>query len=345
MGAVDAKANLADRQDGGGQQGERTATDLARRLDQMSDRHPSGARYASDSRRAAGSSEGQDNSGGPDRIRPFTDAEHAEHVTDVRARLADAHGAGLATDRQYTIDAKGRFWADDRDALHDALVADLYAAADAVPCEGSAIFAGGLGGAGKTTVLTGYHGIDLARYLTINPDAIKGEMAHRGLIPDVSGLSPMEASDLAHEESSHIAKRLAHRAQADRKNVIWDITMSTGVSTADRIDSLRQAGYTRIEGVFVDIPVEVSVRRADARHREGHDDFRAGDGFGGRYVPPEVIRSQAEDVWGSQNRANFEQVKDRFDAWSRYDNSVDDRPPVLAETSSDASDDDVRTGR
>ena len=33
----------------------------------------------------------------------------------------------------------------------------------------------------------------------------------------------MEASYLAHEESSHVAKRLARRAQADGKNVIWDI--------------------------------------------------------------------------------------------------------------------------
>ena len=51
-------------------------------------------------------------------------------------------------------------------------------------------------------------------------------MARRGMIPEVEGLSPMEASDLVHEESSYLARQLALRAQADGKNLIWDITMS-----------------------------------------------------------------------------------------------------------------------
>ena len=37
--------------------------------------------------------------------------------------------------------------------------------------------AGGLGGAGKSTVLEKYAGIDRSKYLTINPDDIKEEMA------------------------------------------------------------------------------------------------------------------------------------------------------------------------
>jgi hypothetical protein len=79
--------------------------------------------------------------------------------------------------------------------------------------------------------------------------------------------------------------------------------------------------------------VETSVRRAESRHRDGHEEYRAGIGLGGRYVPPEVIRAQADDDWGSQNRKTFEAVRHRFDQWSRYDNSVDGRPPVQAEAS------------
>ena len=89
---------------------------------------------------------------------------------------------------------------------------------------------------------------------------------------------------MVHEEASHVAKRLASRAESDGKNVIWDFTMSETSTIADRIDSLRSAGYTRVDGVFVDIPVEVSVQRADDRHRKGHDEYRAGIGLGGRYV-------------------------------------------------------------
>ncbi len=270
----------------------------------------------------------------PDRLasgRPLTDREHAEHVADVRSRLADAHRAGLATHVRHTIDRKRRIWTDERAAVHNALVADLYAAASGGPCEYKAVVAGGLGGAGKTTVLVHHAGIDLTHFLVINPDNIKEEMARRGLIPHVDCLSPMEASDLVHEESSLIAKRLAHQAQADGKNVIWDVTMSKNDSTTMRIESLRSAGYTHVAGIFVDIPVEVSVRRADVRHREGHDAYRAGDGLGGRYLPPEVTRSLADDVWGSKNRRNFEQVKVRFDAWLVYDNSVDHQDPVVVQ--------------
>jgi hypothetical protein len=88
------------------------------------------------------------------------------------------------------------------------------------------------------------------------------------------------------------------------------------------VADLRQAGYTKVEGIFVDIPVEVSIERTRDRHREGHEEFRAGRGLGGRFVPPEVIRAQADTEWGSQNRKTFETIKHQFDNWTRYDNSV-----------------------
>ena len=194
--------------------------------------------------------------------------------------------------------------------------------------------AGGLGGAGKTTILTQYAGIDMSQYLMINPDDMKEEMARRAMIPEVRGLSPMEASELVHEESSYLANQLALRAQSDGKNLIWDITMSSKESVTKRINELTSAGYTHIAGVFVDIPVEISLRRIESRHREGHSQYRAGNGLGGRYVPPEVIESQRDQEWGSKNMRAFDAVKQRFSNWSIYDNSVDGRQPVLVKASS-----------
>lgn len=329
MGGVDTATDLAREARDSDVPDTTVASRLERRLERLPSGHPSALDYA-------------DRRGPADQVLPFTDLEHAEHVADVRARLSDAHAAGLSTDRCYTLDEKRKVWTAERDALHDALVGDLYAAAAAVPCEGKAIIAGGTGGAGKTTILSSHHGVDQSQYLIINPDLIKAGMARRGLVPEVKGLSPMEATDLVHEESSRIAKRLAHRAYADRKNVIWDITMSSGHSTGTRIEALRNAGYAEIQGVFVDVRVDVSAKRADARHRKDHEAYRAGQGLGGRYIPPEVVLSQANDVWGSNNRANFEQVKDRFDTWSRYDNSVDGRPPVLVEVGGRGMDDERR---
>jgi predicted kinase len=270
--------------------------------------------------------------------RPQTDADHGERVREIQACLDKARADGLATDQQHTIDPAREVWSGERDALHDSIIRDLYARTSGVPCERRAIMAGGLPGAGKSTVLEHHAGIDRSQYLTINPDDIKEELARRDMIPPVSGLSPMEASDLVHEESSHVAKRLARRAQADGKNVIWDVTMSSRASTEWRIDTLRAAGYTRIEGVFVDIPVETSVTRADGRHREGQDDYRSGVGMGGRFVPAEAIRAQADPEWGSRNRKTFEEVKHHFDRWYRFDNSGS--APILAEASRRGEDDE-----
>jgi predicted kinase len=295
-----------------------TATSLERRLDQLSAAHPSHEGH-DDARRDRT----------PERFRPLTDAEHADHVSDVKARLADARKAGLGTENLYTIDPDQEFWSAEREAEHDAIIETLYAAALGVPCERKAVVAGGLPGSGKTTVLTEHVRMDLSKYVMINPDVVKEEMARRGLIPEVDGLTPLEASELVHEESSHVAKRLARRAQADGKNIIWDITMAKEGSAEGRIRSLRADGYEHITGIFVDIPLDTSVRRADARYREGHEAYRHGVGMGGRYVSDEMIRSQQDDLWGCKNRMHFEAVKDRFDAWSVYDNSVDGGVPAL----------------
>jgi predicted kinase len=264
--------------------------------------------------------------------RPLTDAEYAEHVTKVSERLDKARADGLVTESLYVTDPDGEAWTPERRRGHDAIIADLYEAARDVPCERRAILAGGLPGAGKTTILEQHAGVDRSRYLTINPDVMKEEMAKRGMIPEIAGLTPMEASDLAHEESSHIAKQLALRAMPEGKNVIWDITMASRESTEKRISEIRAVGYSRVEGIFVDIPEDVGIRRSDARHREGHDNYRAGHGLGGRLVPAEVIHSQADPEWGSRNRKTFEQVKQQLDAWLLFDNSVDGRAPVLLDS-------------
>ena len=269
-------------------------------------------------------------------IEPFADSEYAANVEQAQDRLTQARAEGRTTDERYTEPGTDReIWLSDRQKVHDAIIDDLYRRADAVPNEHQAIIAGGLPAAGKSTILDHHPGLDRSQYLTIDPDEIKMEMAKRNLIPEIEGLSPMEASDLAHEESSHIAKALARRAQADGKNVLWDITMSSQASTEQRIEDLRAAGYTRIEGIFVDVPIEVSEVRAAARHRAGQEAYRAGIGEGGRLIPPEVIRAMADPEWGSTNRRAFEEVKHLLNAWSLYDNSVDERPATLIDSYDD----------
>ncbi len=314
---------------------DRSTDDLARRLESLPDGHPSSPYDANGTRRDSPTrlrdldtdpDPGDDAQ--PDKPRPYTDAEWADHRAEVPARLETAREDGLESVDQFGLDDDGEVWTSSRREVHAAIIEELYTRAADVPCEHKAIIAGGLAGAGKTTVLADHAGIDRSQYLTVNPDDIKVELGKRDLIPKVEGLSPMEASDLVHLESSHIAKQLALRARADGKNLIWDITMASPEGTEKRISDLRADGYTSVSGIFVDIPIDVSLARADARHREGEDDYRLGKGLGGRYVPQDFITSQADADWGSQNRRTFEAVKPRLDQWALFDNGVDGRDPV-----------------
>jgi hypothetical protein len=315
---------------------DRRTDDLARRLESLPDGHPSSPYDADGTRRDSpdrlrdlDTDADPDDDARPDNPRrPYTDAEWTDHRAEVPERLETAREDGLETTDQFGLDNDGEVWTASRREVHASIIEELYARASDVPCEYKAIIAGGLAGAGKTTVLADHAGIDRSQYLTVNPDDIKVELGKRDLIPKVEGLSPMEASDLVHLESSHIAKQLALRARADGKNLIWDITMASPEGTEKRISDLRADGYTSVSGIFVDIPIDVSLARADARHREGEDDYRLGKGLGGRYVPQDFITSQADADWGSQNRRTFEAVKPRLDQWTLFDNGVADRDPV-----------------
>ena len=212
--------------------------------DQIRDRR---GRWVKDPRSGARPSEGggtgAGGSGGVARKRkprrnasrkPLTDAQFQERA-DYVDRSMSAALKEHSTDR---VHAPGGVWTAERDRLHRQIADDLYARAADVPNEGKAVMAGGLGGAGKSTVLSKYAGIDQSQYLTVNPDDVKEELVKRGLVPEIPGaedLSPLERSALVHEESSRIAQMVAQRAYADRKNMIWDITMSSQPSIDSRV--------------------------------------------------------------------------------------------------------------
>jgi hypothetical protein len=182
-------------------------------------------------------------------------------------------------------------WTPDRNVQQGQLVAEFYAAARDVPCEQHAIMAGGLPGAG-TLASVQADGTELARYLVVSVDAVLLRMAARGLMPVVAGLSPLQAADLGHAEAQFIGKRIAMLALADGRNLLLDVSFVAPASTDSWLAALRAGGYD-IQGVFADISIDESVRRADAAHRHGEEELRAGRGYGGRFIPPEAIRALA----------------------------------------------------
>jgi len=260
---------------------------------------------------------------------PMSDTEFEARTARVGEVIGNARKT-LATEHTHTTPSGA--WKPERDRIHRQIADELYAKAAHVPNDRRAVVAGGLGGAGKTTVLTKHAGIDPSEYLTLNPDDVKEVMAAKGLIPDVPGhpdLSPMERAALVHEESSRITSLMADRALREGKNMMWDITMSSESSVTKRIAALKASGYKEVRGVFVDIPVEVSVERAMSRYRRGADQHLAGKGPGGRYVPPAIIRAQRTSSGETINRGVFDKIKGSFSDWSMYDNSVTGRDPQL----------------
>lgn len=248
--------------------------------------------------------------------------------------LIRASAAGQSTDVSQTVDHHGQVYTPERAAIHNEIVNAVMKRAQSIPNDGKAIFGGGLPGAGKTTALQSLPDVDTSKYLAVAPDDFKEELAKRGMVPKVHGLTPMEATPLVSEEAHHIANMVAARAQAQHKNIIIDLTMMPEDKAEERIARLHKDGY-KVHGVYVDVPIEVSIERAQYRYRKGAKEFMQGKGLGGRYVPPADILSK----WGtadphiSQNSLYFEKLKTEFDQWEKLDNSVFGQVPKMIASS------------
>lgn len=258
----------------------------------------------------------------------MTDAEAYEREKVVESLLHVAARRGMTSDKLHATevgtDRHGNpilAWSPERTRVHQRIVDELYRRNFAnVPSDGRAVVTGGPGGAGKSTVLVESLGPDLKKYGQVNPDDAKEILARDGLTPRVEGLSPLETSALVHEESAHIAKLLANRAYAEKKNVAWDISMSSPRAVKSRLNDLRRHGYTDVSAIFVDVPVGIATRRAVERWRLGVDEWRAGRGLGGRYFPPRDIQKTSGTEPVSTNRRTFDQVRSEFDSWELWRN-------------------------
>ena len=203
--------------------------------------------------------------------------------------LSQAIRDGKITSKIYaSSEVPGMEYTMERHLAQQEIIEDVLKAHDKVPREGKAVLSGGMGGAGKTTVLTRYLGMDTSQYITINPDDIKEIMAERGMIPTLRGLTPMECSTLAHQEASYISSLIMKRAIAEKRNIILDGTMASMKSMRRRTGQLRDGGY-HMSAVFVDITPETSQKRATSRYQRGMSKYTTSrEGQGGRILPASV---------------------------------------------------------
>jgi predicted ABC-type ATPase len=261
----------------------------------------------------------------PGRGSPLADA-----LKDRMKMIEEAIHSSRAesTDQTHTI--APNVWSPERDKLHREIVNAVYERASKVPNEGHAIILGGPPGAGKTSTLRESTNVDVSHYLVISPDDMKEELARRGMIPEIPGydLSPMERSSLVHAESMRLARMLADRAYRDRKNIIWDTTMSWHSATQSHIKALRSAKYDKIDAIVIDVSEDVRKHRVAERYAAGHRRYENGHGLGGRYVPQVVMHDQYDANGNSFARNVLKNMHSEFDSWAVYDNSRDGVPPV-----------------
>ena len=227
----------------------------------------------------------------------LTEEEFSSREAAVEAITSHLREQGVETKNLYSTDG---VYTPERRALHSKILKHFINKYKGIANGGEAVIAGGLAGAGKSTALEWRIG----KYAVINPDDVKEYMAERGLMPRITGLSPMEASTLVHEEASDISQALLRTFIAQKKNVMLDVTLG-GLSSARRkIEMLSREGY-KIEGNFVDITLEVSEERGRARYRRSMNEYiRGANSIGGRPVPVGVNHPSTRQQ-NSANADNF----------------------------------------
>ena len=282
-------------------------------------------------------------------VTPLTDEEYAAHLAKVDELIAKHAEAGVGYKkaplkspnatlnlhaRPGTDNSEGDNYTDERRAAQDRIIDKIIADAEArgVPKDKKSWIAGGLPGAGKTSYLKSKAGATIGIEVTdgqisnavvINPDDIKVALIDAGLGIEVDGLDPLETVAFLHEESSHVADRLAARAMDSEFNIVYDITAHSHQSVGDRVKNLRDAGYNDTTYFMLDVSIKHSLDSAAKRHRAGLERRRSGrdgDGgleekaeFGGRYVPPIVIKDNALDPEDPVNRGHASKMAFAFD--------------------------------
>lgn len=237
--------------------------------------------------------------------RDFTDEEIASRADYVERVTSILRSEGLET-HKLMFDEDGNPSSERREVMESVIEQSLALYSD-IPKEKKSILTGGIGGAGKGTILRG-KGLDKT-YATINPDDTKELMAVNGFIPNVPGLTAMESSTLAHREAVIYSTAVYETLISQGKNINIDATMGNIASVKKDVKNLTGAGYD-IRGIFVDIDNDTSIVRGNGRYKKSMDSFakNGGVGIGGRPVPRIVNKPPENPVFSSSSVENFAKV-------------------------------------
>lgn len=241
----------------------------------------------------------------------------AQHVVDEQpeafrqfmVQVEQALEDGTSTMEAY-YDSETGEWTPERRLLHDQIVNDILEPGRPAPAgtEPEAIIMGGLPGSGKSSVLAERAASgQFDGYVHIDADIIKG------MLPEYEGWN----AALLHDESSAIVEQIFHRCTERHLPVMYDATLRSAASGEGIVNDLEAVGYnTRL--IYVDVPIEESMRRVLSRFASGT----------GRYVSPFYVATH-----DGRNLLNWEALKGQVDAWEHWNNGQPQgqRPTLVAQ--------------
>lgn len=153
----------------------------------------------------------------------------------------------------------------------------------------TALFMGGGSASGKSSALKAAPELVPHAAVTIDPDAIKGELPE---YKEMVKAGDRYAASAAHEESSDIAKRVQQEARALGLNMVVDGTGDSKPGKfVSKIKAAHDAGY-KVNNLYVTIPTHEAIGRSVKRAEKS-----------GRFVPVPEVRTQHKNV-----SANFPDV-------------------------------------
>jgi predicted ABC-type ATPase len=198
-------------------------------------------------------------------------------------------------------DEKGNY-KPERKKLHDGIVSKF---SDHVPSnkEGQrpmAVVMMGGPASGKTTAAKKL-GLDLNKYVNINPDDVKEHLPEYN--EAIKG-SARNAAFMAHRESSEVATRVHKEALAANKNLLVDGTGKNADKYSKLVKALKKAGY-HVRLVMADIDKGEAYKRMVGRAEKS-----------GRYVPDDVFNAAHDKI-----PKNFHAIADHADEASLLNNS------------------------
>lgn len=180
-------------------------------------------------------------------------------------------------------------WDTSREVVHQATVDKLLVGKTApVGRRPIAYILGGGTASGKTTVSRALLA-DAPNTVRIDPDELKLAVQEYAGFKQAD---PENAAFLVHDESSQMTKMALAAVTARGLDLTYDSTTS-GEKGVAFVHELAAKGYD-VRGIFVDIPVNEAMRRAEKRALESKDPINLG-----RKVPENIIRGSHQGAANS----------------------------------------------